>query len=269
MTKRTAVLVLLLAVSSLALAQEGNRAALASAPSTIACAYTFSSGTGVNATQYCVTANGNITQFSNPAGNDFIANGANWNSEGYAICDFAPASPVAYYDYATNESGNWLPTTLVSSTTTAVKLQRVTSDGIWQVTQTIRKVPATSTSPGAAKVTMAIKNVSAISRTAYFFRYADIDANNDWTTDDQMASYRQYSGQDAFSYGLALTASTSPYLVEAVLYNSNGIGPNPCSVGTNFVSAGYLHGDGSGGLWYYANFAKGATKTVSMTYKPY
>jgi len=267
--KKIVLLVTVLTLSSLALAQQGNHAALASAPATSTCAYTFSSGSGVNATKFCVTANGNITQFSNPAGNDHIANSANWNSEGYAICDFAPSSPVAYFDYATNDSGNWLGTSLLSSTAAAVKLQRITSDGLWQITQTITKVNATATSPGGAKVTMAIKNLSGISRVAYFYRFADIDANNDYTTDDQMVSYRQYTAQDAYSYGLALTASTSPYLVEGLLYNTFGVGPDPCNPGTGYVPAGYFHGDGAGVLWYYTTFAKGATKTVTMTYKAF
>ena len=53
-------------------------------PMTTSCSWTFNSGVGHNATQYCVTANGNITQFSR-GGAEYIAAGGYY--EGYGICD--------------------------------------------------------------------------------------------------------------------------------------------------------------------------------------
>lgn len=266
MLKKIVLVVVVVTLSSFLVAQAGNRGKAAISADTT-CAYTFSSGAGLNATQFCVTANGNITQFSNPAGNDHIA--GTWPSEGYAICDFTPATPVAYYDYATNDSANWLPPTLLSSTATAVKLSRATSDGIWQITQTITKVNATAMSPGSAKVAMAVKNTSGIARTAYLIRYVDIDANGGYTDDDQLSSFRQYTGQDAFSYGLALTSNTTATLVESVILNSNGIGPDPCNPAALWAGSAAFHGDGSGFLWYVATFPKNGTKTFNMTYKAF
>jgi hypothetical protein len=235
--------------------------------STTTCSFTFNSGTGENATKFCVTANGNITQFSNPAGNDHIA-GSGWDSEGYAICDLTGG--VGYFDYATNESGNWLPTALLSSTPALVKLSRTTSDGIWQITQTITRVNANAKSTGSAKISMAVKNLSGVSRQGFFLRYVDIDANNDYLTDDTVGGKRRFSGQDAYSHGLALTSSTTDTLNQTIVYNSNGFGPDPCNLPANGVGSGVFHGDGSAALVYVvSNFPKGATKTFSMTYQPY
>jgi hypothetical protein len=264
--KKIVRVVVVVTLSSFLVAQAGNQGRAATAADT-ACVYTFSSGAGLNATQFCVTANGNITQFSNPAGNDHIA--GTWPSEGYAICDFTPATPLGYYDYATNESGNWLAPTLVSLTPTAVKLSRVTNDGIWQITQTITKVNATAMSPGSAKITMAVKNVSAVARTAYVLRFVDIDADNDYPDDDQLSSYRQYTGQDAFAYGLSLNSGTTATLVESLILNSNGVGPDPCNPGATYAGSAAFHGDGAGILWHLATFPKNGTKTFNMTYKAF
>lgn|SRR5215469_1760350 len=124
MTRKPLLLAVVFTLSSWVVAQAGNNSDNTSAavtPADTTCAYIFHSGSNWTETQDCVTGNGNITQFSNPAGSDNIAGGV-WPSEGYGICDFFPASPVAYYDYATNDSANWGPTTLRSSTATSVKL---------------------------------------------------------------------------------------------------------------------------------------------------
>src|SRR5262249_51385866 len=88
MLNRSAIFAALLTLSSLALAQQhatqGTQRATASPNATTTCAATFTSGTGRNTTKYCVTTNGNITQFSR--GNDeYIQVGD--VSEGYGFCD--------------------------------------------------------------------------------------------------------------------------------------------------------------------------------------
>jgi len=270
MTSRI-VLFVFLTLSSWVAAQVGNKSGPTHAAITtadITCAYTFHSGSGWTDTQYCVTANGNITQFSNPTGSDNIAGGT-WPSEGYGVCDFYPATPVAYYDYATNDSGNWGPTTLVTSTATAVKFVRITSDGLWQLTQTITKVAATTQSPGSAKVTMSLKNLSGAPRTAYLMRFADIDAFNQYANNDFLVAYRTVSGSNFDTYGLTLTANTFPTLVGSFILNTGGVGPDPCNPAANAVAAGSFHGDGSALQVYYVNpIPKGGTTTATMIYKP-
>jgi hypothetical protein len=271
MSRKLLLFVVVLTLSSWAAAQGGNKSSANSAvvaPADTTCAHTFHSGTGWTETQYCVTANGNITQFSNPAGSDNIA--GVWPSEGYGICDFFPATPASYYDYATNDSGNWGPTTLLSSTATSVKFVRVTSDGLWQLTQTITELPASAQSPASAKVAMALKNLTAVPRTAYLMRFADIDAFNQFANNDFLVAYRTVSGSNFDSYGLTLTANTFfPGLVGSFILNTGGLGPDPCHPDANAVSAGSFHGDGAALEVHYFNpVPKGGTKTAIMTYKP-
>src|SRR5215469_8197369 len=272
MTRKPLLLAVVFTLSSWVVAQAGNNSDNTSAavtPADTTCAYIFHSGSNWTETQYCVTANGNITQFSNPAGSDNIAGGV-WPSEGYGICDFFPASPVAYYDYATNDSANWGPTTLRSSTATSVKFVRTTSDGIWQLTQTITELPATAQSPASAKVTMALKNLTGVPRTAYLMRFADIDAFNQFANNDFQVAYRTVSGSNFDSYGLTLTANTFfPGLVGSFILNTGAVGPDPCNPAANAVSAGSFHGDGAAlELHDFNPVPKLGTKTVIMTYKP-
>jgi len=271
MARKLLLFLVVLTLSTCVVAQAGNKPdtnGTAITPADTTCAFTFRSGSNWTETQYCVTANGNITQFSNPAGSDNIA--GTWPSEGYGVCDFFPTTPVGYYDYATNDSGNWGPTTLRSSTSTSVKLVRTTSDGIWQLTQTITEVPASTQSPAAAQVTMALKNLSGVPRTAYLMRFADIDAFNQFTNNDFLVAYRTVSGSNFDSYGLTLTANTFfPGLVGSFILNTSGIGPDPCNPAANAVSAGSFHGDGAAlELHYFNPIPKLGTKTVIMTYKP-
>jgi len=270
MARKLLFLVVLSTLSSWVVAQAGNRSDKTIAvvtPADTTCAYTFHSGSNWTETQFCVTANGNITQFSNPVGSDNIA--GVWPSEGYGICDFFPATPVAYYDYATNDSANWGPTSVLSSTATSVKLVRTTSDGLWQLTQTITELPATVQSPASAKVTMALKNLTAVPRTAYLMRFADIDAFNQFANNDFLVAYRTVSGSNFDSCGLTLTANTFfPGLVGSFILNTGGIGPDPCHPDANAVSAGSFHGDGAAlELHYFNPVPKKGTKTVIMTYK--
>src|SRR6266853_4566953 len=87
--------------------------------------------------------------------------------EGYGVCQESPI--VEYHDYASSDSGNWKAPTLVSLTTTAVKIARTTSDGHWTLTQTITKVSQTS----SITIAMAITNHQAVAKKVYILRYAD------------------------------------------------------------------------------------------------
>jgi hypothetical protein len=87
--------------------------------------------------------------------------------EGYGICNESPAQN--YTDYATGDTGNWNAGTVLSSNSSSVKIVRSTGDGNWTLTQTITKVPATS----SIKVVMALKNNQAVAKVVYLVRYAD------------------------------------------------------------------------------------------------
>jgi hypothetical protein len=108
------------------------------APDTIDCWFLFKSGANNTRLLYCVTANGNIPLIGTSYDRSQIGGGG----EGYGICNESPATQ--YHDYATGDSGNWKPATVVSLTKASVKIARTTSDGNWTLTQPITKVAKTS-----------------------------------------------------------------------------------------------------------------------------
>ncbi len=237
-------------------------------PDTTACSFGYASGTGLNATAYCLSVNGNIVQFSRPAGFEYIKAGT--IGEGYGICDLT-AGGVPYFDYAAFEFGNWGATVATFPNATTAKFVRSTSDGIWTLTQTIKQVKANASGPGSAKVTMAIKNNTAINRDIFVMRYADVDAGgtvgNDTVNQSQDAAF----ANDNFFNGLSLTNNTYTFFdhLAAVYIGANG--PNPCNFNVNrLVSPAAAIGiDGAIAHIYAFVVPKGATKTVTLTYKPY
>ena len=68
--------------------------------------------------------------------------------------------------------GTWGAPVLLSSTASVVRIARTTTDGLWTLTQTITKQPGVQP---YAKITMALKNNTGITKDAYLVRYADVD----------------------------------------------------------------------------------------------
>lgn len=231
---------------------------------TSTCDVTFTSGTGENATQWCVTVNGNITQFS-VDGQEMIDFGQ--VLEGYGICDVT-ASAGEYYDWAEYDSGNWAAPTFTHGGNT-VTVTRLTSDGLWSLKQTIINTPATATGPGAAKITMALKNLSAIPKIAYLVRYADVDADsNDLDNDMDFTSQTSFGLFPGFNRGLASTNDTfNSAIVQTAFDQDTYEAPDPCSAFTNLATQPF-NGDGSIGQFWSFNIARNATRTVVSTYKP-
>ncbi len=263
MSKQLIQFVIMIALSSLVLAQDRTQLGNPASPdSTTACDVTFSSGSSTNATQFCVTANGNIAQFS-VAGGEMIAVGG--IGEGYGICDVT--SGVGYFDYADGASLNWGTATLTHSGN-LVTVVRKTSDGLWQLTQKITNVPATATAPGSAKVSMGLKNLSSESRQAYIMRYADVDADGDQTGNDFDYTSQSAFGLEPSQRGLGITNNTFNinfgYDTYAQLQQS---GPNPC-LPFALIAPHPFHGDGSIAQFWSMTVNKGATQTVVSTYKP-
>ena len=263
MLNRNLILTALLTVSSVALAQQhsrqGTRAATASPNATTTCAATFTSGTGRNATQYCVTQNGNITQFSRGS-DEYIQVGD--VSEGYGICD----GSTRYFDYAFNDSGNLGPATFTSTATKAVSI-RTTSDGIWQITNTITKMAANGSGPGAAKVSMKFTNLTNVEREIAVVRMADVDFLTggvpDLNNDFDFTLDTAYGLEPGFNSGFSLTNNT---LAEATAFTLDfSVGPDPCDLQ---AAPQPFVGDGSIAMFYALRVRKGGTATVNLTYKP-
>ena len=254
----------LLALSVSAFAQQpAQETAVQFAPATTACSFSYFSGPLYTFTRYCLSGNGNIVQFDSPSGFEFINNGD--VMEGYGICDVTPN--VAYYDYASIDSGNWGATVVTTKSPTTQVFARTTGDGIWELTQTITQIKATASSTGSVKVSMALKNLSTINRNVTLLRVANVDAGASPLNDEFVSSDNSAFGEEpGASWGLGLTTNTFIYAHNGAVFNAP-TGPDPCHYVTHIVNAAFV-GDGSIGHVYAISVPKGATKTVVMTYKP-
>jgi len=227
--------------------------------STTACKYTFTSGNGIRYLKYCVTNNGNITQFESPKGVEYIQTGT--IGEGYAFCDFD--SSTAYFDYAGyGDSGNWQPTKQTAKTATGVKFSRATNDGIYTLTQSIDQDAGNV----LADVTMGIKNNSGSSHHIGLLRYADVDANSSMLNDFD------YTFHTALGYNSGVNGLQERYVSGAAL---NGAftqdisgGPDACQP-FEHVLAPLAGVDGSIFIQYDITLAPGATSTVKVNYKAF
>jgi hypothetical protein len=245
------------------LAQKSAAAATIKSLATSTCSFTFTSGTGNSFLKYCVTANGNITQFETPAGVEHIAIGS--FGEGYGFCDLNFG--VAYDDYADfGDSGNWLNATVASSSPTSVKIVRTTADGIWTLTQTIAQVAST----GSAKITMPLKNNTAIDRSVELVRYADVDAD-DSVFNNFDSTFNSAFGWDPSgttdNFGMMLQDVNTTAFTHLGLVQNVAFGPDPCHVFRNVVSGTQIGVDGSVLLSYVIEIPPRASRTVTVSYK--
>jgi len=261
--KRT-IFFAILALSISAAAQRAAQVSVApsSAPNT-ACVYSYSSGPLNTFTRYCLSANGNVVQLDSPSGFEFINNGN--LMEGYGLCDVN--DNVAYYDYASADTGNWGTTTVTTKNDITLVFVRSTIDGIWQLTQTIAQIKASASTVGSVKITMALKNLSTISRNVTLLRIANVNAGPVATNDEFVSSFNSAFGQEpGASWGLGLTTNTFTFAHNGIV-ETVPTGPDPCHYVTHISNAAFV-GDGSLGHVYAITVPKGSTKTVVMTYKP-
>lgn len=98
------------------------------------CSYSFTTGNLFTAPasymQYCITVNGTFANFQSPGYVEMLNQRETF--EGYGICDTGSGTFVSYYDYGDDgNSGGWGTPTLLRNTTSMVKIQRTTSDGVW------------------------------------------------------------------------------------------------------------------------------------------
>ena len=254
-----------------------GRAALVSPLATATCSFTFTSGANDNFLQYCVTANGNVAQLETPQGHEHIAHGV--VGEGYGICDVS--SNTEYFDYSFfGDSPNWLAPAVVNQTATSVKIARTTADGIWTLTQTFTQMAGTSP---FVKVDMALKNNTAIDRTIFLMRYADVEPDHlfspnlgatsnsafvwDQTT---LANIGSRSNFGLLLQGLALPQQQFPDLgpqgfVEADTFVT---APAPCNPFLNFVpGAQSENAFGTIVMIYSLGVPKKKSKSVTVNYR--
>jgi hypothetical protein len=269
MLSRSLRIAILLTLSSFAMAQQNSQQSQqhSIAPADDTCAATFISGVDHNATSYCVTVNGNIVEFSR-GGDEYLKVGD--VAEGYGICDLN--SNISYFDYAISDSGNWLASTFSSTASRAIST-RLSSDGVWQIKNTITKVAATVADPGSAKVAMQVRNLTTTDRGVYIFRFADVDFwrrgvdyyenDFDFTRDTAVGLG---GNQIDFSTGLSLTNNTFLNVGARAFTQDTPDGPNPC--GPFFVAHQPFTGDGSIVQWYVLSVPGRSSRTITMTYTP-
>jgi hypothetical protein len=238
-----------------------------SSHATQTCQVTYSSGTTPTATKFCVTVNGNIPQFSVRGIQLFFPAGNAGDLEGYGFCDVTAG--VRYMDYAAYDNDTWNASTLQQSGNT-VTVTRTTADGNWQLTQTIVNIPATASAVGSAKVTMRLKNLSSVARSANLVRYAAEDVG--YVKNDYNTSRYSAIGQFPYAVGLMLTVNSFPagYGEEAYIQNIQS-GPDPCAYLTFLEQTLPYVGLGSIVAEWNAESAKkiapNGTVTVTSTYR--
>jgi hypothetical protein len=264
MLNKSTLLLAVIAFSMLAFGQRASQPqAGTNAPDTTACSFSYSSGPLNTFTRYCLSGNGNIVQFDSPSGFEYLNNGD--LMEGYGFCDVTPN--ISYYDYASIDSANWGATTVTAPNATTRQFVRTTSDGLWQLTQTVKQIKATASGPGSVKITMALKNLSNIGRQVTLLRIANVNAGPVATNDEFVSSFNSAFGQEpGASWGLGLTTNTFTFAHNGVV-ETVPTGPDPCHYVTHISNAAFI-GDGSLGHVYAITVPAGATKTVNMTYKP-
>jgi len=271
MCHKAVVLALALVLSSLTFAQRNPKQSAAGAGplASETCAFTFKSGKGFLATQYCVTANGNIASFST-AGVDMLA-GVRPAIEGYGICDVTN-SQTNYWDFANTDSGNWNPATAVLTNPKTVTVTRTTADGLWKLVQTIASTPASKTNYGSAKITMALTNTSATDKVVLLERHVNPDAggqfaaafNNFEATSFTVNAFNEPSGGGTgFTSSANLLTTNFDFQFALILPLPDA--PTPCSPGGN---TSLFTGDGSMLQEFNLEIAPGATKSAVVTYKP-
>jgi hypothetical protein len=253
MTRTSFLTICLLAICCVVLPQQA--AAITS------CSYYFTSGNGNTYLYYCVTENGNIPEILTYFG---IPNIGGYG-EGYGICNESPAQN--YTDYGTSDTGNWNAATLVSKTGSSVKIARTTSDGHWTLTQTITKVPTTS----SITIVMALTNNQSVDKVAYLVRYADVNADgfafNALGATLNSAFAWSYGNGASPLFGFELQNVGTPQFgyFQAFAQTQPG-GPNACAFAYN-DSGGFYKGYGSVVMAYVTSVPAHGTKTATMTYR--
>jgi hypothetical protein len=271
MLRNSTLFALICAFSTLALAQPQSQPDVNKEPpppSTV-CAYPYSSGSQLTETQYCLSVNGNIVQFSRPANAEYIRKGA--IIEGYGVCDLTDSqSYQSYYDYAAKNSGNWEETTGSAPKPTTRTFVRTTSDGVWQLTESILQGKASASRPGTIQVTMSLKNLSGTRRYVTLVRLADVNLGQQFDNDIFASTPETASVQDSFQdWGLAVTGNTlnnniARWPITRPAHGGVKDPLDPC----NTDSYGHFVGDGLMGHEYANTLAAGSTMKVTMTYRP-
>jgi len=229
------------------------------------CAFTFTAGAKNTFQKFCVTANGNVTVFESPLGQEHIAVGR--DGEGYGVCDVN--AKVAYSDYAEfGDTANWGQPSVLRQEAKSAVIARTTSDGQWTLTQTFTLIGGKSP---AATIAMKLTNNTAGDRTTLLVRYADADAaglslnNLDATRE---GAFAWNSAGTTGQFGLALeNVGTPPASSFRGIARTVPEGPSPCAPLDHQFQGTITNTDGSVVMAYSLDIAAGKSKTVTVRYR--
>jgi hypothetical protein len=242
------------------------------------CTYSFTTGSGSTYLNYCITVNGTLVNFQSPAGVEMLDQTTQW--EGYGICDNSPATPVSYYDYNYADSGNWNAPVLDKNTSSEVKIARTSSDGLWTLTNTITKEAGP---PPYAKVVMALKNNSSVTKLIFLMRYAamvpdhansqgnwyeNYDASNNSAWGYNSVADSAQNGSDVYGLMLQNVEAPTPSSATIEWYGFPAAypeGPDPCDPLKQDIGT-ITYYSGSAALLYIAELTKNQTYTVTDRY---
>lgn len=271
MYSKTILLCLAMGFSFIAFAQQSSEpgASTGGKPQDESCTFQFTSGSGRTTTHYCVTQNGNISEFSIGVSPTIeFLNSPSPASEGYGFCDTQdPFHLVSYYDYAISDSGNWSSSTSMLKDRTTVVVSRTTADGVWRLVQSITQVRASDSFYGAARITMALTNLSSQRRIAVLQRHANVNAGG--TFNDFNNTSVTTTGSAPGNFGLATTGGLETVGGDFNLAFNQTIpdGPDPCALNTH-VAQGFFEGDGSSEQLFNLAIPAGKTKVATVIYSP-
>lgn len=260
--KKLLLLLALIAMASESFAQNATAAGVSlqknqnEAPAApYSCQSTYTSGTGQTYLSFCVTQNGNLANFNSPyAYSQLYA-----NAEGYAVCDYD--SNYSYYDWGQyGDSGNWLSSTITQPNgpnTFPLTIKRTTSDGNWTLTQVFSR----NTTNPSVNIKMTLRNNSVVGRTAYFMRYADIDADSK-TFNEFDGGRGSVWGYQSGSTGLMMRQSWAYGMGTWVI---SSVPFNPCS----FQHEGIPYmGDAKGMATWMQSLKPNSSMNVNVEYRP-
>jgi hypothetical protein len=242
------------------LAQQAQKDGQVQPLGTEVCQSTFTSGSGLSYMKFCTTQNGNVAKFESPS----TFNQLHQGGEGYGLCDVTNGN-VGYYDWGVYGDSGWQGATITQPngpSTFPLTITRTTADGVW----TLEQVVSRNTATPAVKITMTLKNNSAVTRQVYLERFADVDA------DGTSINFFDTTGTSAFGrsvFGLMLRNLTLDGMSLGGRIVPSGT-TNPCN--NNLINIPYKGDAATLFLWaFYAgkSIAPQKSKTVALEYRAF